>query len=81
MYDTYVVHKTISLPEDVLPIIESLGVPFSQWVAKQLRLHAIGSSSTFAEQLVADALLAQSKPPTSAASRSVGKQMEQSAPW
>jgi mRNA interferase MazF len=33
-------NRTISLPDDVTPIIESLDVPFSTWVADQLRRHA-----------------------------------------
>ena len=37
MYDTYMPNKTISVPEDVVPIIDGLGVPFSTWVADQLR--------------------------------------------
>ncbi len=37
-YNTYVPNKTISLPEEVLPIIESLDQPFSNWVREQLLL-------------------------------------------
>ena len=33
---TYVPNKTISLPDEVIPIIESLGEPFSNWVRDQL---------------------------------------------
>jgi hypothetical protein len=32
-------NKTISLPDEVIPIIESLGVPFSNWVRDQLLKH------------------------------------------
>lgn len=79
MYDTYVANKTISLPDDVLPIIESLDVPFSRWVTEQLRRHAAQSSVSFADQLLADAALASgvSRPDRDA----VGERMERTAPW
>lgn len=53
MYDTYVPNKTISVPDDVVPIIDSLGVPFSRWVTQQLRRHSAQTTMTFAQQLVA----------------------------
>ena len=35
-YGTYVPNKTISLPDEVIPIIDELGQPFSHWVRDQL---------------------------------------------
>lgn len=75
-------NKTISLPDDVVPIIESLDVPFSTWVADQLRRHAATRTGmTFAQQLLADAALAQGEPPTEAESREALARMDRSAPW
>jgi hypothetical protein len=74
-------NKTISVPDDVVPIIESLDVPFSRWVTDQLRRHAAQTSMTFGEQLLADAVLARSKPPTKAQARAAGERMGRSAPW
>ena len=71
--------KTISVPDDVVPIIDSLGVPFSTWVADQLRYHAATHSGVgLSQQLLADAVLAGIEPPTAAESL---KAMERSAPW
>jgi hypothetical protein len=82
MYDTYVPNKTISLPDDVVPIIDGLDVPFSTWVANQLRHHAATHSSLgFAQQLLVDAELAGAEPPTAAESRAALERMERSAPW
>ena len=81
MYHTYMPHKTISLPDDVVPIIEGLDVPFSRWVTDQLRRHAAQTQVTFARQLLADAAMARVKPPTKEESRATGKRMEKSAPW
>ena len=82
MYDTYVPNKTISLPQDVVPIIDGLGVPFSTWVADQLRHHAAThSASGFGQQLLADAELANAEPPTVAESFATMERMERSAPW
>jgi len=78
MYSTYMPNKTISVPADVIPIIETLGVPFSQWVADQLRRHAAASTMSFADQLLADAELATGQPPDR---DSVGARMERLAPW
>lgn len=79
MYDTYVPNKTISVPEDVLPVIESLDVPFSRWVTEQLRRHAANSAMSFADQLLADAAVAagERRPDRD----KVGERMERSAPW
>jgi len=74
-------NKTISIPDDVVPIIESLGVPFSRWVTDQLRRHAAQSTMTFAQQLGADAELAATERPTKRDARAVGERMERSAPW
>lgn len=75
-------NKTISVPDDVLPIIDSLGVPFSSWVADQLRHHAATRpGSTLGQQLLADAGWAAAAPPTEAESRLVVERMERSAPW
>jgi len=82
MYHTYMPNKTISLPEDVLPIIDGLGVPFSTWVADQLRHHAATHSGLgFAEQLLADAELADAESPTAEGSSAALERMERSAPW
>ncbi len=79
MYNTYMPNKTISVPEDVIPVIESLDVPFSRWVTDQLRRHAAESTMSFADQLVADAALADAdRLPDRGA---VGERMERSAPW
>lgn len=78
-YDGPVPNKTISLPDDVLPIIETLGEPFSQWVADQLRRHAAQSARPFADQLLADAGLASEGPV--ADREAIGDRMERSAPW
>lgn len=77
----YVPNKTISVPEDVVPIIESLGVPFSRWVTEQLRRHAAVSTMSFAEQVLADAALATSERLTDRDAVAAGERMERSAPW
>ena len=75
-------NKTISLPDDVVPIIESLDVPFSTWVADQLRRHAATRTGlSLGQQLLADAALAGSEPPTEEGLRAVAERMERSAPW
>jgi hypothetical protein len=75
-------NKTISLPDDVVPIIDELGMSFSTWVADQLRRHAASQSTlSLHEQLLADAALAGSDPPSRAASRAAMKRMGRSAPW
>jgi hypothetical protein len=74
-------NRTISVPDDVVPIIESLTVPFSHWVTDQLRRHAAQGSTSFGTQLLADAALARSEPPTDREVRATGKRMERSAPW
>lgn len=74
-------NKTISVPDDVLPIIESLDVPFSRWVTDQLRRHAAQSEETLGRQLLIDAALAEASPPRPEESRAVGERMERSAPW
>lgn len=72
-------NKTISLPDDVIPLIEDLGMPFSRWVTEQLRRHAATSTMSFADQLVADAALAaEDGAPDRTA---VGDRMGRSAPW
>jgi hypothetical protein len=82
MYNTYVPNKTISLPEDVMPIIDGLGVPFSTWVAEQLRRHDVAHSSvSLAHQLLTDARLANSEAPTAAESAAALERMQRSAPW
>ncbi len=75
-------NKTISVPDDVVPIIESLGVPFSTWVTDQLRHHAATRHGlSLGQQLLADATLAGADPPTDEESRAVLERMERSAPW
>lgn len=82
MYHTYMPNKTISIPDDVIPIIDSLGIPFSTWVADQLRHHAATQTgASFGQQLLADAVLAAVDPPTESESRAALKRMERSAPW
>jgi len=75
-------NKTISLPDDVVAIIDSLDVPFSAWVADQLRRYAATQSDLrFSEQLLADAELAGPSPPTFEESSATLDRMERSAPW
>ena len=75
-------NKTISVPDDVLPIIDSLDVPFSAWVADQLRHYAATHSDLrLSQQLLADAELAGSSPPTAEESSATLDRMERSAPW
>ena len=74
-------NKTISVPDDVVPIIESLQVPFSRWVTDQLRRHAAKSTKSFADQLLADAALAAPERPTEQDALAAGERMERSAPW
>jgi len=82
MYTTYMPNKTISVPDDVVPIIDSLGVPFSTWVADQLRLYAAARSGlSLEEQFLADAELAGRGPPTHRESLAMAKRMDRSAPW
>jgi len=82
MYSTYMANKTISLPDDVVPIIDTLGVPFSTWVADQLRRYeAAQAPLTFAQQLAADAELAGGDRPTVDESRAAIAGMDRSAPW
>lgn len=80
-YYTYMPNKTISVPDDVVPIIESLDVPFSRWVTERLRRHAAESSMSFPQQLLADAALSATEPPTDHDARAAGVRMERSAPW
>ncbi|MCP3939741.1 MAG: hypothetical protein GY708_30735 [Actinomycetia bacterium] len=72
-------NKTISVPDDVIPVIEGLDVPFSRWVTDQLRRHAAKSTMSLADQLLADAALAagESLPDRDG----VGERMERSSPW
>lgn len=75
-------NKTISVPEDVLPIIDSLEIPFSRWVTEQLRQHAARSSASFADQLLADATLARSgRRLSNNDALAIGRRMERNAPW
>ncbi|MBL8776000.1 MAG: hypothetical protein JNK12_08720 [Acidimicrobiales bacterium] len=75
-------NKTISVPDDVVPIIEGLDVPFSRWVTDQLRRHAAEQATTsFADQLLADAALAAGERLTERDALAVGERMERSAPW
>ncbi len=81
MYNTYMPNKTISVPDDVVPIINNLGVPFSRWVTEQLRRHSAQSTTTFAQQLLADAALAAGEPLTRSDALAAAERMERSAPW
>lgn len=72
-------NKTISVPDDVIPIIEGLDVPFSRWVTDQLRRYAAQSTMSLPDQLLADAALAaDERPPDREA---VAERMKRSAPW
>jgi len=79
MYHTYMPNKTISVPDDVVAVIESLDVPFSRWVTEQLRLHAAKSTRSFGEQLLDDAALAAGDEPPS--KDEVAKRIAKSSPW
>lgn len=82
MYHTYMPNKTISVPDDVVPIIEALDVPFSTWVADQLRRHAATQTDLGLEQqFLRDAVLADASPPTAGESRAALTRMDRSAPW
>lgn len=81
MWNTYVPNKTISVPDDVLPIIESLDMPFSRWVTEQLRRHAVEVAPSLGDQLLADAALAVRERPRRADAARIGERMERSAPW
>lgn len=74
-------NKTISVPDDVVSIIDSLHVPFSRWVTDQLRRHAAQSNMSFVDQLVADAALAGTDGLSRADAAAVGERMDRSAPW
>jgi hypothetical protein len=75
-------NRTISLPDDVIPIIHTLDGPFSQWVADQLRRHAAESTLSFADQLVADAALAANdRRFTAEDARRIGERLDRTAPW
>ena len=81
-YHTYMPNRTISVPDDVVPIIDRLDVPFSRWVTDQLRRHDAQSGSSFAQQLEADATLAEGeRRRTDQDALVVGERMERSAPW
>lgn len=80
-YTTYMPNKTISVPDDVVPIIEGLDVPFSKWVTDRLRRHAAESTLTFSQQLLADAALAATDTPSDDDAHAAGERMERSAPW
>ncbi len=75
-------NKTISLPDDVLSIIDTLDAPFSRWVTDQLRRHAAQSTASLAQQLLADAeMVSSERRLTQDDARLVGERMERSAPW
>ena len=80
-YNTYMPNRAISVPDDVVPIIESLHMLFSRWVTDQLRCHAAQSARSFADQLLADPVLAAPRRLTSEDALMVGERMELSAPW
>ncbi|HMQ26755.1 MAG TPA: hypothetical protein PKA98_12265 [Acidimicrobiales bacterium] len=74
-------YLTINLPEDVVPLIVGLEVPFPTWVAAQLRHHAAPRTRmSFGQQVLADAGPA-GPAPMGAQSRLLGERMERSAPW
>lgn len=81
MYTRGMANKTISVPDDVLPIIDGLDMPFSAWVAEQLRRHAARSETSFGQQLLADARIADDEPPNEERRRAIAERMERNAPW
>jgi hypothetical protein len=77
-----VLNKTISVPDDVVPIIDGLDIPFSHCRTDQLRRHAARTTVGLAQQLVTDAALAgDDARMTVEDPRAVGERMERSAPW
>lgn len=75
-------NRTISVPDDVVAIIDALEVPFSRWVTDQLRLHSAQTKLSFAKQLEADsALTGPERRPSLTDARRVGARMGRSAPW
>ncbi|HET8930692.1 MAG TPA: hypothetical protein VFN21_08550 [Acidimicrobiales bacterium] len=78
-------NKTISVPDDVVPIIESLDVPFSRWVADQLRRHAAETSTPIGRQFLEDAELVKQdgdeRRPNRDDAVAIGERMGRSAPW
>jgi len=74
-------NKTISVPDDVVPIIDRLDIPFSRWVTEQLRRHAAQTAMPLSEQLLADAALTRSEPGARRGARAIGERMAKSAPW
>lgn len=75
-------NKTISVPDDVVHIIETLEMPFSKWVAEQLRHHeASRVSMSLGQQLLADAEMANTDRPTKKESLAALQRMARSAPW
>ena len=77
----YMPNKTISVPDDVVSIIESLDMPFSRWVTEQLRRHAARSTMSFADQVLADRALAAGEGLSDRDAVAIGERMEQSASW
>ncbi|MDE0117004.1 MAG: hypothetical protein OXT07_10340 [bacterium] len=75
-------NKTISVPDDVVPIIDNLDLPFSRWVTEQLRRHAAQSTMSLAQQLETDAALVTTERKLEKAdAHTTGQRMERSAPW
>ncbi len=75
-------NKTISVPDDVVPIIEGLDMPFSRWVTEQLRQHGAQTTESISDQLARDAALADAKQrPTRRDARLIGQRMGRSASW
>ena len=74
-YNTYMANKTISIPDDVVPIIDDLGMPFSKWVTDRLRRHAAQSTLSFGQQLLADAALSDFERPTAQDCKAVGERI------
>ena len=57
-HDLGVPNKTISVPSDVIPVIEGLEIPFSQWVTARLREYAATAVQPLSQLFEADAELA-----------------------
>lgn len=73
---------TVSIPDNLLPIIDNLEVPLSTWIVEQLRLYAQTLSEVgLLRDLLADAALEQDSPPTQTEWLVVLDRMERSAAW
>lgn len=72
-------NKTISVPDDVLPVIDNLDIPFSQWVTELLRRHAAASSIPLVQQLRVDAEVASKHRLSADDAEAIGERMDRTA--